>query len=68
MSITGAFIVPHPPLIMPQVGRGEEKIISLTTDSYREAARRIAALKPETIVVTSPHATMYSNYFHVSPG
>ena len=30
--------------------------------------RRAAALRPETVVVTSPHSTMYADYFHVSPG
>lgn len=68
MSISGAFIVPHPPIIMPQVGRGEEKKIQKTIDAYRETARMIRDLKPDTIVLTSPHSVMYSDYFHISPG
>ncbi|MBQ7514915.1 MAG: AmmeMemoRadiSam system protein B, partial [Schwartzia sp.] len=68
MAILGAFAVPHPPLIVPEIGRGEERKIQATIDAYREAMRRAAALKPETVVVTSPHATMYADYFHVSPG
>jgi AmmeMemoRadiSam system protein A/AmmeMemoRadiSam system protein B len=68
MPIIGAFIVPHPPLIIPEVGKGEEREISNTTNSYHEIARRIAALKPDTIVITSPHTIMYSDYFHISPG
>ena len=68
MPITGAFILPHPPIIMPQVGRGEEKKISKTISSFEEIARRVAALKPDTIVLTSPHSIMYSDYFHISPG
>ena len=27
MSIIGAFIVPHPPIILPEIGKGEEKKI-----------------------------------------
>lgn len=68
MSLLGAFIVPHPPLIVTEVGKGEEKKVSKTIDSYREAARRIAALKPDTIILTSPHSILYSDYFHISPG
>lgn len=68
MTLVGAFIVPHPPLIIPEVGRGDEKKVSKTIDSYREVARRIAALKPDTIIITSPHTIMYSDYFHISPG
>ena len=68
MSLVGAFIVPHPPLIVPEVGRGEEKKVSRTIQSYHEVARRIAELKPDTIIITSPHSIMYSDYFHISPG
>lgn len=68
MSLLGAFIVPHPPLIIPEVGKGEEKKVSKTIESYLEVARRIAALKPDTIILTTPHSIMYSDYFHISPG
>ena len=68
MSITGCFMVPHPPLIIPEVGKGEELEIQKTINAYKEIARQIAALEPDTIVITSPHAQMYSDYFHISPG
>lgn len=66
--ISGAFMAPHPPLIIPEIGRGEERKIQDTVDAYREIAGRIAALKPETIVLISPHQVMYADYFHISPG
>lgn len=68
MALLGAFIVPHPPLIVPEVGKGDEKKVINTVNSYHEVARRIAALKPDTIILTSPHSIMYSDYFHISPG
>ncbi len=68
MGILGAFMVPHPPLIIPEVGRGEEKGIQNTIDAYREVARRIGRRRPETIVLISPHQLMYQDYFHISPG
>jgi len=68
MAVLGAFAVPHPPIIMPQVGKGEERKIQKTIDAYREVARRIASLKPQTIILTSPHSIMYADYFHISPG
>ena len=67
MGIAAAFMVPHPPLIVPEVGRGGEKEIQETTDAYEKVARTIAEIAPDTIIITSPHATMYSNYFHISP-
>ena len=68
MPINAAFIVPHPPLIVAEVGRGSEKEVQRTIDSYREAARQIASLKPDTIIISSPHAPMYSDCFHISRG
>ena len=68
MPVKCAFIVPHPPLIVPEVGRGEERKIQATVDSYHEAARMIADIKPDTIIVASPHSVMYGDYIHVSPG
>ncbi|MCI1726549.1 MAG: AmmeMemoRadiSam system protein A [Lachnospiraceae bacterium] len=68
MAIIGAFMVPHPPLIIPEVGRGQEKKISATIRSYREVGRRTAELHPDTIVITTPHSVMYADYFHISPG
>ncbi|MGN0949790.1 MAG: AmmeMemoRadiSam system protein A [Mitsuokella sp.] len=68
MSILAAVAVPHPPIILPEVGQGEEKKIAKTSAAYQEVMQRVAALEPDTVVITSPHATMYSDYFHISPG
>lgn len=68
MPIVGAFIVPHPPLALPQIGRGQERTIQSTLNAYNEVAQRIAELKPDTLVVTTPHSVMYRDYFHISPG
>ena len=61
-------MLPHPPIILPEVGRGEEKKISATDEAYRRAAAFIGNLAPETIVLISPHSVMYADYFHISPG
>ncbi|NLF80232.1 MAG: AmmeMemoRadiSam system protein A [Clostridia bacterium] len=68
MPLLGAFIVPHPPLIVPEVGRGREKDIYRTRAAYEEVARRIAALRPQTIIIPTPHSILYADYLHISPG
>ena len=68
MSIQMAAVVPHPPMILPEIGRGEERRIRRTAGAYREIAERVRAKKPDTIVIVSPHATCYADYFHISPG
>ncbi len=68
MPLLAAFAVPHPPLIVPAVGKGGEGQIAETTAAYTRVAEEIAALRPDTIVITSPHSVMYADYFHISPG
>ena len=68
MSIVAAFMVPHPPMIVPDVGRGSEKQIEKTIRAYEKVADEIAALRPETLIISSPHRIMYADYFHISPG
>ncbi len=42
MSIRGAVIVPHPPLIIPTVGRGWEQEVQTIIDAYRAAAKHVS--------------------------
>ena len=68
MPIAGAIIVPHPPLIVPTVGRGQERDVQATINAYRAAVRQMAEWSPEVLIVASPHTVMYTDYFHISPG
>ena len=68
MSIIAAYMVPHPPMIVPAVGRGSERQIEATRVAYARIAEEISELAPDTIIISSPHATMYAGYFHISPG
>ena len=68
MSILAAFMVPHPPMIVPDIGEGSEKQVIDTIVAYERVADEVAALEPDTLIITSPHAVMYADYFHISPG
>lgn len=68
MPVLAAVAVPHPPLILPAVGKGEEQKIARTISAYRQAMKFLSAYKPDTIIITSPHAPLYADYFHVSGG
>ena len=68
MGIVATFMVPHPPMIVPEIGRGSEAMIQETISAYEKVADEIARLKPETIIITSPHSVLYYDYFHISPG
>lgn len=68
MSMLGAVLMPHPPVLLPEVGRGRESEIAATERAMRAAAEAVAHWAPDVLVVASPHMVMYSDYFHISPG
>ena len=66
MTIVGAIAVPHPPLIVPAVGRGDERRIQATIDAYERATAWLLEQGPDCLVVTSPHAPLFRDAFHVT--
>ena len=66
--IVKAYVLPHPPIILPEIGRGEEKKIQKTIDSMERAASEIAELSPDTIIISSPHAPAFYNGFFMRAG
>lgn len=68
MAVMAAYIVPHPPLIVPTVGGGQERSIKKTVEAYKSVATEIGETNPETILLITPHSIMYQDYIHISPG
>jgi aromatic ring-opening dioxygenase LigB subunit len=50
------------------LAEAKKKAISATITALQEMAKRVALLRPDTIILVSPHTTIYSDYFHLSPG
>lgn len=65
-SIAGYYLMPHPPIIIPDIGKGEEKKIEATSLACNEIGREIADIKPDTIVIITPHATMFADAIAIS--
>lgn len=68
MPMLGAVLTPHPPVLLPEVGKGREQEISATGNAMRQAAEEVACWKPEVLIVSSPHTILYGDYFHIAPG
>ncbi|MCW2279496.1 AmmeMemoRadiSam system protein A [Heliophilum fasciatum] len=58
MPLVYSVFVPHPPIIVPAIGRGEELACSATLEAYREIANNFIGDKIDTVVIISPHATL----------
>ena len=65
-KIIGFYVMPHPPIIIPAVGHGEEKKIENTYEACESIGCEIAEIKPEVIIVVTPHGTMFSDAIALS--
>lgn len=65
-DILKAYIVPHPPIIIPEVGKGHEKDAVSTIEAYDKVGRQIAQLAPQVIILTTPHGPVYEDYIHIT--
>ncbi|NLW01714.1 MAG: AmmeMemoRadiSam system protein A [Clostridiaceae bacterium] len=66
-QIIKAYMVPHPPIVVPEVGRGQEAPAAATVNAFRTIAGQIRDLAPDVIIITTPHGTVYGDYIHISP-
>lgn len=60
-KLMSAYLMPHPPIIVHEVGRGEEHKIQKTIDSFEKASLNIKNQRPDTIIIISPHAYVFSD-------
>ena len=56
MSLVYVGYVPHPPIIVPEIGRGEEKNCQNTINAFERLCSEVLDLEAETVVIVSPHA------------
>ncbi|MGI5875846.1 MAG: AmmeMemoRadiSam system protein A [Dethiobacteria bacterium] len=59
MSIVLGAIVPHPPLIIPDIGGSELDSVRKTVEAFKEAASRVASSGADTIVIITPHGPVH---------
>ena len=64
----GYYLMPHPPIIVPNIGKGEELRLYETSLAFHEVAQEIASISPETIILITPHGPMFSDVISVSSG
>lgn len=66
-GVVSSFLMPHPPILVPSVGKGREGLAKRTIQACRLVAGLIGKDKPAAIVIISPHAPLYRDYTFVYP-
>src|SRR6185503_17561185 len=62
-SLVFAGIAPHPPIMVPEVGRDAIAEVRASIDAMAELTRRVIDSKAETVVLISPHAPLERDAF-----
>ena len=65
-KLLGSYIFPHPPIVLPEIGEGKEREALKTIIAMEECAGRIKKLNPDTIIITTPHGPVFSDYIFMS--
>ena len=50
-KILSAYLMPHPPIIIKEIGKGEEKKLRATIESMEYIAEDVRQKRPDTIIV-----------------
>lgn len=66
MSLNFAGISPHPPIIIPEIGKDDINKVADTTIAMRKLAHDFNEAEIETLIVVSPHGLIYPDKFNVS--
>lgn len=65
-KLLGAYLFPHPPIIVEEIGKGQEKEAEKTIIGVKSLAKDIGIKKPTTIILITPHGPVFSDAIAVS--
>jgi MEMO1 family protein len=66
MSLVFAAIVPHPPILIPNIGKEHLSKIEKTKQALEKLEQDLYSAKPEIIIVISPHGEIDSRAFTIN--
>lgn len=66
MSLVFAAIVPHPPLLIPEIGKDKAEQLSKTKSGFEQLEQDLYIAKPQVIIVISPHTGRFKEVFTVN--
>lgn len=68
MPLLNAAIAPHSPILIPEIGKLNQKVLQKTVDAYQKIATDLQGNDIETIIIISPHGATQENYFTINIG
>ncbi|MCX7778693.1 MAG: MEMO1 family protein [Patescibacteria group bacterium] len=66
MSLVFSSICPHPPIIIPTIGQENLSAVKKTIKGLEKLEKDFSRVKPETVIVISPHGVIYADSFSLN--
>lgn len=63
MPLVSASILPHSPILIPEIGKANHSLLTQTDEAYAKIAEKLKQIQPDTIVIISPHGLVQEEYF-----
>ena len=65
MPLIKSAILPHSPLLIPEIGRANYEFLNKTLVAYQKIREQLTEISPETIIIISPHG-LSGNDFNIN--
>lgn len=66
MPLIKAVLLPHSPLLIPEIGRANYSFLNKTAAVYKQIGEELKVQEVETIIIISPHALAQANEFLIN--
>jgi aromatic ring-opening dioxygenase LigB subunit len=66
MALIKTVVLPHSPLLIPEIGRANFSFLDKTANAYKEIANSLKSLELETLVIISPHGLTQDQAFTIN--
>lgn len=66
MSIIKSYLLPHSPLLIPEIGKANYNLLKKTADIYQKIAADLAENKIDTVVIFTPHEEQQIDHFLIN--
>ena len=66
MPIVFSAITPHPPVLIPEIGKDNLAKIKKTEEAMKKLEQDLYAAKPESILIISPHGQIFDDAFNIN--
>ncbi|MFA6254545.1 MAG: AmmeMemoRadiSam system protein B [Patescibacteria group bacterium] len=66
MPLVFSAITPHPPVLIPEIGKDNLKKLVKTEEAMKKLEQEFYASKPESILIISPHGEIFDSSFNIN--